>query len=137
MADGRLARRRFLKLIPAAVAVPALAQQPRTPEPPAKIDKTALDVAEKVVGLDFTEAEEEMALRGANRNLESYETLRKLDIPLDTEPAITFHAWLPGKRPKPGAAPGAPLKLTRPALPSFGTTEDLAFLPVTTIGALI
>ena len=138
MADQRVARRRFLKLIPAAaLAAPALAQQPGGPEPPAKIDKTALDVAEKVFGVDFTEAEEDMALRGANRNLASYEELRKLDIPLDTEPAFMFHACPTGKRPKPGATPGAALKVSPAPLPSFTSIEDLAFAPATAIGALI
>ncbi len=112
MSDRRVARRRFLKLVPAAaLAAPVLAQQSGAPEPPARIDRTALDVAEKVFGVDFTESEEDMALRGANRNLASYEELRKLDIPLDTEPAFVFHACAPGRRPKPGATPGAPLKI--------------------------
>jgi Asp-tRNA(Asn)/Glu-tRNA(Gln) amidotransferase A subunit family amidase len=124
-------------MIPAAVlAAPALAQQPGQPEPP-RLDKTTLDIAEKIFGVDFTDPEEEMALRGASRNLSSYEELRKLDIPLDTEPAITFHPYLPGKRPKAGATPGAPLKLAAGPLPAFRTIEDLAFLPATTIGALI
>jgi Asp-tRNA(Asn)/Glu-tRNA(Gln) amidotransferase A subunit family amidase len=133
-----IGRRRFLKMIPAAaVAVPALAQQPPGREPAARIDKTTLDVAENVIGLDFSAPEEELALRGANRNLEDYEQLRKIDIPLDTEPAFAFHPYLPGKRPKPGATPGAPLKVPKPALPVFSAIEDLAFVPATTMGALI
>jgi hypothetical protein len=40
-----------------------------------------------------------MATNGVSRNLDSYEDLRKLNIPLDTEPAITFRPSLPGKQP--------------------------------------
>ncbi len=132
-----LDRRRFLALLPAAVAAPGFVQPQPPAQAPGPIDKTTLDVAEKIFGVDFTDAEEEMALRGVNRNLESYETLRKIDIPLDTEPAFAFHPFLPGRRPKPGATPNGPLRLPKPALPAVRSVEDLAFLPATTIGALI
>src|SRR4029079_8528705 len=46
--------------------------------------------AEQLIGLRFTDAEENMALAGAARNLASFEALRRLDVPLDTEPATTF-----------------------------------------------
>ena len=92
-----VARRRFLGAIPAAVAgslaAPALARQQQTPQ---RIDPATLDCAEKIFGVDFTEAEEQQAVLGVNRNLASYEQLRDLEIPLDTEPAITFHPYLPG-----------------------------------------
>ena len=39
-----------------------------------------------------------MALPGVNRNLANYEALRKIDVPLDTEPAIAFHPAPPGKK---------------------------------------
>jgi len=134
-----VARRRFLKTVPAAVAAglaaPALARQ--QPEAPGPIDKAALDCAEKVFGVDFTDAEEEMALRGANRNLASYEQLRQLDIPLDTEPAVTFRPYLPGRAPAGPATPGARLRLPSPPLPTFATIEDLAFLPAVALGALV
>ena len=32
-----------------------------------------------------------MALAGVNRNLDAYETVRKIEVPLDTEPAFAFH----------------------------------------------
>jgi len=134
-----VARRRFLKAVPAAVAAglaaPAMAQQP-APEP-GPIDPPTLDCAEKIFGVDFTEAEEEMARRGANRNLGAYEDLRKIDIPLDTEPAITFRPYLPGRRPSGHATPGARLRLSAPELPAFSTLEELAFLPAVTLGALV
>jgi Asp-tRNA(Asn)/Glu-tRNA(Gln) amidotransferase A subunit family amidase len=131
-------RRRFLKAIPPAVAgglaVPAFAQQQETP----RITKATLDCGEKIFGVDFNDAEEESAARVANQNLESFEQLRKIDVPLDTEPAVTFRPYLPGKKPKPGATPGAKIKvaLQSPAA-RHSSVDDLAFLPVTALAPLI
>jgi Asp-tRNA(Asn)/Glu-tRNA(Gln) amidotransferase A subunit family amidase len=134
-----VARRRFLGAIPAAVAgslaAPALARQQQTPP---RIDPATLDCAEKIFGVDFTEAEEQQAVLGVNRNLASYEQLRDLEIPLDTEPAITFHPYLPGRKPKGGATPGAKMKVTlRPPAARSASIEDLAFLPITALAPLI
>lgn len=146
-----IGRRGFLKAVPAAVAaglaVPALAKQaaPTTPAPqgapPAasRVGKDALKAAEQISGLTFTDAEEDMMLPGVNQSLNAFETLRKIDIPLDTEPAITFRPYLPGKRPKPGIRQKTP-RISSP-MPTVRVTpsslEDLAFLPVTTLSRLI
>jgi Asp-tRNA(Asn)/Glu-tRNA(Gln) amidotransferase A subunit family amidase len=136
--DG-LRRRRFLQAVPAAVAgglaAPALAQQP---EQTRRINKDILECGEKIFGVDFTDADEEQALGGVNRNLDTYEQLRKIDVPLDTEPAFTFRAYLPGKKPKPGATPNARIKVALQAAASKpASLEDLAFLPVTALAPLI
>ena len=135
----RVARRRFLTAIPAAVAgglaAPALARQ--QPDPP-RITKDTLDCGEKIFGVDFSDAEEEQALRGVNSNLEAFERLRQIDVPLDTEPAVTFRPYLPGKKPKPGATPGAKLRIALQAPAARrASIEDLAFLPVTALAALV
>ena len=54
--------------------------------------------AEKLIGIELTDAQEAMALANASTNLDRYETLRKIDVPLDTEPATLFHPALPGKK---------------------------------------
>lgn len=133
-----VARRRFLKAIPAAVAgglaMPGLAQQVQEQ----RISKEILDCGEKIFGVDFTDAEEEQALGGVNRNLDSFEQLRALDIPPDTEPAITFRPYLPGRKPKPGATPGARIKVALQAPAARHTSlEELAFLPVTALAPLV
>jgi Asp-tRNA(Asn)/Glu-tRNA(Gln) amidotransferase A subunit family amidase len=130
-------RRRFLKSIPAAVAAgiaaPALAQDQQQ-----RISRETLDCAEKVFGIDFTNAEEEAALGGVNRNLDGFERLRALDIPLDTEPAISFRPYLPGKKPKPGATPGGKIKFTAGAPAArHSSIEELAFWPVTALAPLL
>jgi Asp-tRNA(Asn)/Glu-tRNA(Gln) amidotransferase A subunit family amidase len=87
--------------------------------------------------VDFNEAEEQMALGSVNRNLDSFEQLRKLNIPLDTEPALTFRPYLPGKQPTGKATPGAKLRYTRPVVPANLTPEQIAFLPVTALATMI
>ena len=142
---GGVARRRFLTAIPAAVAgslaAPALARQ----QTPPRIDKPTLDCAEKIFGIDFTDAEEEQAAQGVSQNLGNFERLRELDIPLDTEPAVTFRPYLPGRKPRPGATPGAKIKVTlqpldfardRPAARA-SSLDDLAFLPITSLAPLL
>ena len=132
-------RRRFFSAVTSAfaagVAAPALAQAPAAAPP--RIDRLRLDAAESIFGVDFTEAEEQMALGSVNRNLQSFEELRKLNIPLDTEPAITFRPYLPGKKPTGKATPGARLKVTKTAVPANLTPDQIAFLPVTALATLI
>ena len=134
-------RRRFLKTVPAAVAAglasPAFAGQQQQDQP-LRITKETLDCGEKLIGIDFSDAEQEQALRGVNRNIEGFDQLRKIDVPLDTEPAVTFRPYLPGHKPKPGATPNAKLKVAlQPPAARHSSLEDLAFLPVTSVAALV
>jgi len=132
-------RRRFFSALTSAfaagAAAPALAQAPAAA--PQRIDRLRLDAAESIFGVDFTEAEEEMALNSVNRNLRSFEELRKLNVPLDTEPAVTFRPYLPGKKPTGKATPGARLKVTKTTVPAGLTPDQIAFLPVTALATLI
>src|SRR4026209_39533 len=109
MKKNKTTRRTFVKLLPAlgaagltATKLPldALAQTPSptpvpspspSPTPALRITKEIMRQAEKVMGIELTDAQEAMALGGVNRNLDAYETNRKTDVPLDTEPAIVFH----------------------------------------------
>jgi Asp-tRNA(Asn)/Glu-tRNA(Gln) amidotransferase A subunit family amidase len=139
-AKGGLGRRRFLKTVQAAVAAglasPALARQAAN-EPP-RITKDTLECAEKIAGIDFTDAEQQQALAGVNRSLTAFEQLRKTNIPLDTEPAIAFRPYLPGKRPKGPATPNAKLKIAlQPPAARRASLDDLAFLPVTALAGLV
>jgi Asp-tRNA(Asn)/Glu-tRNA(Gln) amidotransferase A subunit family amidase len=158
----RIGRRRFLTHVPAAAAATVVASRldglvadatsslPGVPEGASRaaalqdattprVGKDALKCAEQIAGLRFTDAEEDMAVAGVNRNLDSYETLRKVEIPLDTEPAFAFRPYLPGKRPKGRATRNAPLAIARASTRIRVTSnlEDLAFQPVTAISSLI
>ena len=118
----------------AGLAAPTIARQTQEP----RISKDVLECAEKIIGIDFSDADQQQALTGVNNNLASFERLRNTDIPLDTEPAITFRPYLPGKKPKPGATPNGKVKVTTPVPAARRSSlEDLAFLPVTALAGLV
>src|SRR5687768_11855365 len=75
-----------------------------------------------------------MALGGVNRNLDAYENVRKIDIPLDTEPAIAFH---PLRAKKELYVPRTKFRFGKVELPAFKTVEDLAFATVPQLAELI
>ena len=145
-------RRTFVKLLPAlgAAGVAAtqlpldtLAQTPSpTPVPPPgpsptpapRITKEMMHQAEKLIGIELTDAQEAMALSGVNRNLDAYEANRKLDVPLDTEPAIAFH---PTRAKKELYTPKTKFRFSKVELPQFNNTEELAFATVPQLAELI
>ncbi len=148
----QIGRRRFLgKVGLGAFALPAAATgrkqaplTPATPEPPAQtgaaksLDVDALRSAELVMGLRFTDAEDRMALAGVGRNRDSFDDLRRLDIPLDTEPAIAFRPYAAGKRPRrPSTRARLIQKARRAPVRVTPRVDDLAFEPVTALAALI
>jgi Asp-tRNA(Asn)/Glu-tRNA(Gln) amidotransferase A subunit family amidase len=129
--------------LPKIVAAQAPAATPALPQgrgggPAPRFGTDALKGAEKIAGLEFTDAEEEAVLRGVSTNLTAYEQLRKIDIPLDTEPAITFHPYLPGKRPAGKATRNAKLPITKPTRVTVSASlEDLAFEPIGVLASLL
>ena len=142
--ESGLDRRTFVKLLPAVGAASlaatdadsliALAEQPQQPQTPQRITKEMLHTAEQLIGLELDDAQEAMALPGVNRNLTGYEALRKIDVPLDTEPATAFHPAPPGKtfnRAK------TKLKPSKVELPQFNTVEDLAFATTAQLAELV
>lgn len=150
---SKLDRRTWMKLLPALAAVGAISpplqaqappgsppspQQNPQQEPPQRVTKEMLHQALKLIGLEFTDAQETMMLPGVNRNLASYETLRKIHVPLDTEPGFRFIPLLPGKKLPSRAAKFSPSKPEVPARrKSWQSLEDLAFYPVTQLAVLI
>jgi Asp-tRNA(Asn)/Glu-tRNA(Gln) amidotransferase A subunit family amidase len=146
-----LDRRSFLKVGPivgvGAIVAPhlaasALAQIPSpsplpspSPSPtPLRVTKEMLQQTEKLIGIELTDAQEAMALQNASANLDRYEALRKIDIPLDTEPATMFHPALPGKKFN---AKAGKFKFSHVDVPAFERIEELAFASVPQLAALI
>ncbi len=145
-------RRAFVKLLPAlgaaglaATKLPldVLAQTPTpspvpspspSPTPPPRITKEMMHQAEKLIGIEFTDAQEAMALGGVNRNLDAYEANRKVDVPLDTEPAIAFH---PTRAKKELYAPKTKFRFGKVEPAQFNNVEDLAFATVPQFAELI
>ena len=136
----RVGRRSFIKLLSAlgiaTASKPDIFAQAPTPSPtPApRITKEMMREAEKLIGIELTDAQEAMALGGVNRNLDAYETVRKIDIPLDTEPAIAFH---PTRAKKELYAPRTKFRFGKVELPVFKTVDDLAFATVPQLAELI
>ncbi len=126
-------RRDWLKLLP-ALATAANAQTV-APEQPLKITKEMLQQALQLTGLTFNDAQLVMMLPGVNRQSVNYDLLRKLDVPLDTEPAIHFRPLLPGKQPPSGKARFVTGKA--PVVPKWSSAEELAFLPASQLAALV
>ena len=150
-------RRTFVKVLPAAgAAVIAASQAPLnllaqttsgTPSPaaspspapsptPGRIKKNDLEHAEKVIGIDLSDKQREMALSGVNTNLDRYEAVRKIDVPLDTEPAVVFHPQLPGFHVK-RARVKTKFRFGRNEPAQFKSVEDLAFATVPQLTELI
>src|SRR5216117_962962 len=77
-----------------------------------------------------------MAVRGVNGNLDSYEAIRKIDVPLDTEPAIAFHPALPGFHVKRASAK-VKFRFGKHEPAQFKSVEDLAFATVPQLAELI
>lgn len=139
-----IGRRTFVKLIPAlgaaglvaplAGSLGVAAQRQPQAQPPLRITKEMLHAAEQLTGIEMTDEQETMALRSVDRNLSGYESLRKIEVPLDTEPAIAFHPAPAGKKFK--ARPPR-TKAARITAPSFSSLEDLAFASAVELGELI
>lgn len=138
--DQHFDRRTFMKFLP-AVAVAAyvdapdgFAQATQQPQTPQRVTKEMLHTAEQLIAIELDDAQEAMALPGVNRNLASYEALRKIEVPLDTEPAIAFHPALPGKK-----FTGRPVKLqlSKQELPKYNSLEEVAFFTATQLAELV
>ena len=142
--NNNLDRRTFVKMLPAAgvagfaasnldLAV-AEVQQPQATQPAQRVTKEMLHAAEQLIGVELNDAQETMALRGVNQNLNAYESLRKIDVPLDTEPATAFHPALPGKKFdwKP-----IKFKLTKQEIPKYNSLEEIAFFKATQPAELV
>jgi Asp-tRNA(Asn)/Glu-tRNA(Gln) amidotransferase A subunit family amidase len=139
-------RRSFIKLLSALGVASAskppldvLAQTPTpspspSPTPAPRITKEMMRETEKLIGIELTDAQEAMALGGVNRNLDAYETVRKIDIPLDTEPAIAFH---PTRAKKELYGPRTKFRFGKIELPQFKTVDDLAFATVPQLAELM
>jgi Asp-tRNA(Asn)/Glu-tRNA(Gln) amidotransferase A subunit family amidase len=102
---------------------------------PQRVSKEQLKAALEIIGLEFTEAQRDQMLPGVNRALNGYESLRKIDVPLDTEPAFHFRPALPGKEPKARASKFLPTHVTKLAM--FKDPEEVCFLAVTELSALV
>ncbi len=128
-------RRSFLKVIPAAgLAGVSAAQGPQQQPAATRVKKESMHAAEQLIGIELTEAQETMALPGVDRALTGYENLRKINVPLDTEPAFAFHPAPPSKKTDSSLRAFKPGKVEAPA---FKNIEDLAFCTTLQLAELV
>jgi len=145
--QNTIGRRGFVKTMavaglaaPLAELAPATAQQAQRTQAPQRVTKEMLHTAEQLISIELTDAQESMALPGVNQNLAAYETLRKIDIPLDTEPATSFHPALPGKKfaaPMKPSSRSARSRTRQAGQAPYKSVEDLAFRSAVELGALV
>jgi len=139
---GSIDRRSFVKTLPAlaavglAVAAPesVTGQSTSASDQASPINPESLHSAELIIGIELTQPQETMALNGVRRNLGSFTALRKLEVPLDTETAFSFHPALPGKKLTPG--PGT-LKLRKSQSAGRKAPDELVFATVTELAPLV
>ncbi len=135
----RVDRRRFLAYFGAAGlggtmlpgALLAVAQD--APE----IKPEMVAAAARIAGLPLTPEAEKAVADGLNRRgglLQDYQALREMGLGNETPSALVFNPVLPGTRLPAGKTvlKTAKIRVTRPR-----TDEDLAFLPVTHLAALL
>jgi Asp-tRNA(Asn)/Glu-tRNA(Gln) amidotransferase A subunit family amidase len=139
----KLNRRTFVKTLPAAGAAgltlasnESLAQ-PQQPQAPQRITKEMLHTAEQLIGIELTDAQETMALGNVNRALTNYETLRKINVPLATPLATSFHPALPEKKLPMQPLVRGKLKLSKVNIPKYSSMEELAFCSTAQLAELV
>jgi Asp-tRNA(Asn)/Glu-tRNA(Gln) amidotransferase A subunit family amidase len=101
-----------------------------------KVTPEMIRQAEWIAGLELTDKEREGTARAVERNLRSFQAIRKVEIAYDVPPALTFF-------PDPGLRPSGPVQRNQarpteshaPQRPE--SDEALAFLPVTELSALV
>jgi Asp-tRNA(Asn)/Glu-tRNA(Gln) amidotransferase A subunit family amidase len=138
MSEFEVNRRTLLRAFPAATAMilseAGIAAQ-SADHPPQHVTREILDHALSAAGLEFSEDHRKMMLATVNRAFRSYEALRKVDVPLDTEPAFRFSPVLPGREIPSGASRFVPSKAKTVRRPA--SVDELAFAPVTELSALV
>jgi Asp-tRNA(Asn)/Glu-tRNA(Gln) amidotransferase A subunit family amidase len=99
------------------------------------ITLAAIAKAEAITGLPFTEDERKLMETGVKDHLGNFEKIREIPLANSIPPALTFSPLLPGRRVTGENVPIRPTQVAAPAMPTDG--EDLAFLPLTHLGALL
>jgi Asp-tRNA(Asn)/Glu-tRNA(Gln) amidotransferase A subunit family amidase len=127
-------RRRFLKTLPAAVAVGIAA--PAESQTPVRVSKEALECGESLTGVDFEPGETDLMLNLVNTNREHYDAIRRVPIPPETEPIFSFRP----PRPRANGRPAGKARSSTPRIAGARVTpriEQLAFEPAARLGQLV
>jgi len=93
--------------------------------------------AEQLAGLTFTDKEREDMASALNRNLQSYERLRAVDLPNSVPPAIQFDPIPPGVKLNLPTAKRAPKFSAQGRVTAPKNLEEAAFWPVMKLAELV
>lgn len=100
-----------------------------------EITEADLEIAEKLIGLKFTDQDRKLMLRGINSRIKGYEDLRLFEMDNSVAPALNFSPLTPKMKVK---AEKNSFKYTKSrAFKRPNTEEELAFLPVAKLSRLI
>jgi Asp-tRNA(Asn)/Glu-tRNA(Gln) amidotransferase A subunit family amidase len=124
---GPLGRRDWLRLLAVLSAARADGADVQS-----SITKESLSQALRLIGLDFPPDQQALMLPVINRQLAQFEDLRRIDVPLDTEPAFAFHPLVRPTQKNAVFRPPRPRHTPRPA-----SDDDLAFLTVAELSTLL
>lgn len=138
-ADSELTRRRFIAYFSSiglsSTLLPGVLWAQVQDEAEPKISKEMLADAEAIAGLQFTDEERELMLRGLNSNLEDYEALRTVELSNDVPPALYFNPLPAGASVMTSERSMRRSRVRVERVPS--DIEELAFWPVTHLSRLI
>ncbi len=138
-AEVELTRRRFIAYFSSiglsSTLLPGVLWAQVQDEAEPKISKEMLADAEAIAGLQFTDEERELMLRGLNSNLEDYEALRTVELSNDVPPALYFNPLPAGASVMTSERPMRRSRVRVERVPS--DIEELAFWPVTHLSRLI
>jgi Asp-tRNA(Asn)/Glu-tRNA(Gln) amidotransferase A subunit family amidase len=101
-----------------------------------KVTPEMIRHAEWIAGLELTDKERESAAKQVQESLGSFQKLRKVNVCHDVPPALAFIP-APGQRQAQKVLRNQARPLGSSARERPGSDEDLAFLPVTELSALI
>lgn len=94
-----------------------------------------INQAERIIGLEFTEAQRDSMLPDINSNLASYENLRQYELDNSVPPAINFSPLVTGYQPDPADAPNEWRIPEDAELPE--NRDDLAWYSIPELASLI
>ena len=140
-----LTRRRFLAASSATGLASALApttgahaaETSPAPGSASGIDAETLAAAEKLAGLSFTAEQRTPVVKGVANRAAGYAELRATPLPTHVFPALTFDPRLAGVALPTATTAAAPVAWELPDIRRPAQAEDLAFLPVTHLAALV
>ena len=130
-------RRAFLRTVPTALAAGLAAPHIVAAEPADPLTKNTLACAESIAGVTFTDAELDGMTANVGVNRAHYEAIRNIAIDDDVEPAFLFKPYSRTPLPSGRATPNATLRLDRPRFSKRPSDDDITFLPLTALAALV